>query len=70
MKKYFCDYCGKEVVDNGDFLELFAIDINNDVTDEFGHLCEECLAKVANFLKQMKEDLLKVFIEKEVLGVE
>jgi len=63
MKKKFCDHCGIEITGHDEYtdahvtvsyVEYLGDDGSDDVLEEYD-LCKECLIKVRNCIKQLKE---------------
>ena len=58
VKRYFCDYCGKEVDRENYYLLWVEIDNDDgtyDTVDELGAFCPDCLDKVDRFLEELKK---------------
>lgn len=60
MKKYFCDYCGREVDYPSDISKLVVLSQPElgtvEETDDFGDLCQDCLKKVWKCCEELKNE--------------
>lgn len=56
MKKILCDHCGKEINDEGDYVDYVDYKIEFEANDYKCDLCSDCLYKITNEIeKRLKE---------------
>jgi len=62
VKRYYCDYCGKEVKPEDYYLLWLERDNDDgtyDTIDEYGAFCPDCLDKLEEFLEKLKKEAKK-----------